>query len=140
MHAGSDPTAAFQSATWKVISDPSMVDGLVMEALRSEFGEDKRLAAPKEPFEATDIVSGRPSRRFLLAGQAQASWFIAYEHGGFGHHIHLVVFDASGTSPTIQLSLSGSAGKHNDIVGWRVSLKDLNAAVTDGRLSTSDDF
>ncbi len=133
-----DRTATFLSRAWAVTSDPAKVDRSVMQALLDFFPSDKRLASPKDPFDATDVVSGRPTRRFLLAGEAQSCWFVAYEHGGRGHHIHLVVFDTSPSKPSVQFAATGSAGVHDDIAGWQV----LRAAVTGRQLREliSDEF
>lgn len=83
-----DRTATFLSPAWEVVADPARVDASVMKALLEFIPTDQQLALPNEPFDATDIVSGRPTRRFLLAGKTQSGWFVAYEHGGRGHHMH----------------------------------------------------
>ncbi len=54
-----------------------------------------RLAGPGEPFRATDvIIDDRPSRRLVLVARASGDvdlWVVCYEHGGRGHHYHIVV-------------------------------------------------
>ena len=129
-----DRTAAFLSPAWELVTDSAKVDAPVTQALLEFIPTDKPLAARDEPFEATDIVSDRPTRRFLLAGKAVSRWFVAYEHGGRGHHIHLVVFDTAAAKPAVQFAATGTAGKHDDIAGWRVSLQELRAAVTSREL------
>ena len=54
-----------------------------------------------EAFRATDVVlSGDPPpRRFLAAGISPSGSFVAYEHGGRGHHYHLVLFGAEAPDP-----------------------------------------
>jgi len=117
------------------------IDGLhpeVKSELLKRFGEDKRLAAPGEPFNATDVIDGRPSRRLLLAGRSGTMQFVAYERGGRGHHVVLVVFDTARRHPEIRLLARGSPGKHNDIRGWRLSLEDLRTAAKLGSLTVDD--
>lgn len=109
--SGDDPAATgallFLSSPWVQVRAPADVDPAVLQAFTGRFGGDKRLAGPGEPFEATDVVSGRPSRRFLLAGHAEARWFVAYERGGRGHHIVLAVFDSRTAPPTPALVARG---------------------------------
>ena len=137
-----DRTAEFLLPAWQPILDPAVVDRSVMKALLDFIPTGKRLASPGESFEATDLVSGLPSRRFLLAGTAQSRWFVAYEHGGRGHHIHLVVFDTVSSTPAVRFAASGRAGVHDDLVGWHVSLSELKAAVSSRELReiVSDEF
>jgi hypothetical protein len=53
-----------------------------------------------EPFSATDVRNGdAPQRRFLAAGTAASGAFVAYEHGGIGHHYHLLLFGAEAPEP-----------------------------------------
>ena len=54
-----------------------------------------------EPFRATDVVLGGdpPPRRFLAAGTSRSGSFVAYEHGGRGHHYHLVLFGPEAPNP-----------------------------------------
>jgi hypothetical protein len=129
---------AFLSTAWTVVQDPADVLPRVMRALTAKFGDDQRLAGPGAPFEGSDLVSGKPTRRFLLAGKAEALWFIAYEHGGIAHHIVVAVFDASHDPPTPGMLAVGTAGVHNDIRGWRVSLDDLKKGLTKGTLTAAD--
>lgn len=50
------------------------------------------MANPNEGFDATDVVSGKPSRRLIIAGHSSKCDFVCYEHGGIGYHLHLVIF------------------------------------------------
>jgi len=62
-----------------------------------------------EPFNATDVAgkSDPPRRRFLVAGTSASGSFVAYEHGGRGHHYHLVLFGAEAPEPQRLASCSG---------------------------------
>jgi hypothetical protein len=128
----------FLSTPWAVVQNPVDVSPGVMRALAAKLGDDQRLAGPGAPFEGSDLVSGKPARRFLLAGKADASWFIASEHGGIAHHIVVAVFDASHDPPTPGMLAVGTAGIHNDIRGWRVSLDDIKKGLTKGTLTAAD--
>jgi hypothetical protein len=50
------------------------------------------MANPNEEFDATDVATGRPSRRLIIAGHSSQCDFVCYEHGGMGYHLHFVVF------------------------------------------------
>ena len=136
--SASTPAESFLASRWTQVTAPANVDPAVLRALTGRFGKDKRLAGPGEPFEATDVESGRPSRRFLLAGCDKGKWFVAYERGGRGHHVVLAIFDSRATPPTPSLLARGSAGSHDDVVGWRVTIDELKAAVKTGRLTLID--
>src|SRR4030095_3386022 len=116
----------------------SEIQPAVLSALQSRFGEDSRLANPGEPFDATCLVSGKPSRRLVLAGHYEARWFVAYEVGGFLHYLVLAVFDAEPQPPQPVLLAQASAGKHDDRHGWRASLEDLRKALKKGRMALAD--
>jgi hypothetical protein len=47
---------------------------------------------PNEGFDATDVVTGKASRRLIVAGHSSKCDFVCYEHGGYGYHLHLVIF------------------------------------------------
>ncbi len=66
-----------------------------------------QLANPNEKFDATDLTSGKPSRRLIAAGHSAKCDLVCYEHGGAGYHIHLVVFnsDKRGTQRVFEGSL-----------------------------------
>ena len=70
------------------------LDGAVSEALARRIGP---MAAAGEPYQATDVVlDDLPWRRFVVAGVSAQSpdiWLVCYEHGGIGHHHHLILFE-----------------------------------------------
>ena len=67
-----------------------------------------------EAFNATDVVgkSDPPTRRFLVAGSSPSGSFVAYEHGGVGHHYHLVLFGSEAPEPH---RLAACAGIYLDL-------------------------
>ena len=74
------------------------------------------MANPTEKFDATDIDTGKPSRRLIVAGHSSRCDFVCYEHGGIGYHLHLVIFS------------NGSVGTHRIFEGRM--LKDAKDAAT----------
>jgi hypothetical protein len=50
------------------------------------------MANPNEGFDATDVDTGKASRRLIVAGHSSKCDFVCYEHGGMGYHLHLVIF------------------------------------------------
>ncbi len=135
--ASSDEVQLFETLGWATVTSIQTIDTEVVAALRSRMGADPRISDPGGPFNPTDVVTGEPTRRLLVAGRAGTRWFVAYEHGGRGHHIILVVFDkgATGLNPT--LLARGNAGKH-DRTGWHVSLADLRIALKSGAMTQDD--
>jgi hypothetical protein len=139
------PTEAtfFRSANWVVVNSLREVNPTVVEVLRDRIGRDDRLADRGEPFDATCIVAGHPSRRLVLAGYTGSRWFIAYEVGGRAHHIVLVTFEMTETAPTITMLARGSPGEHDDERGWQLNLEEIRDALLSGSLrldDTSEDY
>ncbi len=62
--------------------------------LRRPLTREMLIAEPNEPYQATDIVQhDRPERRFVFAGVGVGvGSFVFYEHGGIGHHLHVMFF------------------------------------------------
>jgi hypothetical protein len=133
------PAPGVPGANWVTFQSVKQIPRAVLEALQSRFHGDSRLADRDEPFDATDLASGRPRRRFVLAGRSGSEWFLAYEHGGRGHHLDLVVFDLRAGSPRPVLAASLGVGRHDDRGGWRVTLADLLPTLTGARGKFIDD-
>lgn len=70
-----------------------------------------------------------PSRRLVVAAQTSDRWFIHYEHGGVGHHSHLVVY------------LKAPGGWRLAYAGWASyeyhTLKDLRGALEAHKFESS---
>lgn len=143
--AGSDVLAAksraawerFQHAEWSTVRSLAQVPSEVMAGLRSRLGDDPRIADTGEPFDATDTITGLPTRRLVLAGHAASDWFIVYEQGGRGHHLVFVDFE---TAPRVRpvLLARGSAGVHDDVTGWQLDLPALRRGLEAGGLQWGD--
>ncbi len=117
---------------WVTVRNPKQIPDSVLNALLSHFVDDRRLADRSEPFNATDIGSTLPSRRLVLAGHSRTEWFVAYEHGGRGHHLDLVVLDVRGAVVRTVLSTSLNAGTHDDRTAWRLELTDVLPMLSNG--------
>jgi hypothetical protein len=124
----------FRDATWTEVRQLADVAPGVLLALRERIGKDSRIADVGGAFDATDVVTGKPRRRLVVAGHSDERWFICYEHGGRGHHLVLVMFAPSGGTLRPVLLARGGAGKHDDIHGWQVGLEDLRRALRRGQL------
>src|SRR4030095_5430847 len=59
----------FQATNWSLVRTLRDVAPEIGQGLRSRFGKDDRLANVGETFDATDVLSGRPRRRVVLAGR-----------------------------------------------------------------------
>jgi hypothetical protein len=127
----------FQETKWVVTRSLKEVNPEVVRALKVRFGRDGRFADHGEPFEAGDVVSGKPPRRLVLAGRSGRRSFVAYEVGGRGHHLVLVVFEV-GTPPQVVLLARGEAGEHDDQSDWEVDLEELREGLRTRRLYVED--
>src|SRR5690349_2779460 len=84
---------AFLEAHYQPIESVRELPPALAAALRQHL-HDTPIADRGEPFNASDVRSedDPPTRRFLAAGTSPSGSFIAYEHGGLGHHYHLLMF------------------------------------------------
>ena len=135
--SGSDAIDRFVKAEWVLVAELADVSPVVLAALQSRLGSDQPMAARGEPFEATDVVSGEmPSRRFVLAGRNGTDWFVAYEQGGYSHHLVLATFTVGETDAEVTLLARDQVGTHDDsALGWRVTLDELRDALSEGSLA-----
>jgi hypothetical protein len=129
--------AKFQEFKWTVTRSLREVNPEAVRALKARFGSDDRLADHGEPFEASDLVSGKPQRRLVLAGHSGRRWFVVYEVGGRGHHLVLAVLDV-GTLPQVVMLARGQAGVQDDVSGWELDLEDVRDALRTRRLYPED--
>lgn len=91
----------FRRSDFSLVESKSEIPSIVLMRFSSLCG-NCTLADIGQPFNATDLVGedDLPARRLLAAGVHDRLWFIAYEHGGRGHHSHFVMFkiDDNGVS------------------------------------------
>ena len=60
------------------------------------------VANPLLPYNVTDVVNcGLPMRRLKFGGISERIIFVFYEHGGRGHHFHLVIYRANDIDTTV---------------------------------------
>jgi hypothetical protein len=80
------------------------LDSTVREELGSRIEEP--MAAAGEPYQSTDVVFDHlPWRRFVVAGVSTLSpklWLLCYEHGGIGHHHHLILFELENGAASVR--------------------------------------
>lgn len=111
---------------WVTVRKLKQIPEPVLNVLLSHFNDNRQLADQSEPYNATDTRSPLPSRRLVLAGHRGTEWFVAYEHGGRGHHLDLVVLDVRGTVVKSMFSQSLlNVGTLDDRTGWRLELADI---------------
>jgi hypothetical protein len=142
--AGSEVRAAksrlawerFQHAAWSTVRSLQAVSPQVLEGLRSRL-EDPRIADVGEPFDATDIRTGLPIRRLVLAGHAALDCFIVYEQGGRGHHLVFVDFEMAPRLRPVLLA-TGTAGVHDDVKGWQLDVPALAHGLEAGSMQWGD--
>ena len=89
-----EPVAPLSREHLTLVHTVDAIDRDILSMLNKQFHGVRRLANPKERYEATDQISDAslPSRRLILAGLAPNCSFVAYEHGGRGYHLHFIVF------------------------------------------------
>ena len=91
--------------SFKTVSSIRALDASVKTELERRVKDP--IADAGEPFQSTDLfIANLPRRRFAVAGVSDVSprfWVACYEHGGLGHHFHVVVFSAAdGTAMVVK--------------------------------------
>ena len=82
----------------KRINKAEKIQSNVSNTLYEKFAGEK-LANPDEKFNPSDVIDDNlPQRRLVFAGNSSNSWFVCYEHGGYGLHCHLIIFSIERTS------------------------------------------
>jgi hypothetical protein len=81
------PLTALSGRDVRVATRLREIEPGAVAALKRQFRDtDRRLADRSAGFEATDAIGPEnfPQRRLVLAAYAGDTWFIHYEHGGWG--------------------------------------------------------
>jgi hypothetical protein len=123
----------FRDATWSEVRRLADIDRDVLRDLQERFGKGSAFADVGGPFDATDVRTGKPTRRLVVAGRAGERWFICYEHGGRGYHLVLVVYDTTARARPVLLA-RGGAGNPDHSRGWHLGVEDLRRALRSGEL------
>jgi hypothetical protein len=80
------------------------------KAIRDDILRGGAIAEAGDKFTSTDAVTdpSLPTRRFVLAGESQGSWFVWIDHGGFGRHYHVLgympVYEGKAQTPRPMLA------------------------------------
>ena len=134
-----DPVSAFRAASWTPVATFAEFPEHITEALAARFGPDDPIAERGGEFEPTDVVSGAPSKRFVIGGQEDELWFVALEQGGYVHQLVLVVVRDGPDGASVTLVARGTAGHHGRASdGWSVTVDELRTALADGTLRVED--
>jgi hypothetical protein len=84
--------AAFRRAEFRIVAKQEELPDEVKAAF-SSYVKGEVVADPGRKWQATDVVSEPPlaRRRLVLAGVGKNLAFLAYEHGGVGKHVHVIL-------------------------------------------------
>ena len=77
------------AVTWEKDVPPVLV-----QALKKAAGEGE-LSPPGGPFNAIDVMDGRPHERVMFAWHSGSRWAVAIEQGGFAYYNRVFAFDLS---------------------------------------------
>jgi len=124
----------FVDAQWTEVQRLKDVDAAVLGDLYPRIGGADWISDRGGPFQAGDIRTGEPMRRFVLGGRSSDRWFVCYEQGGLGHHLVLVIFDTTGGKARPVLLARGGTGKHDDRSWSRLNVKQLRRALHLGQM------
>jgi hypothetical protein len=86
--------SAFLATDYRPIASLTGLPAPLAAALREEL-HGESIADRGQSFQVGDVRLDPPlpDRRFVAAGVAGDRWFVAYEHGGLGHHYHLLLYE-----------------------------------------------
>ena len=98
------PLSEFAAAPVERVAGLDALPGPVRALLAAQVPGE---ISPKGgPFNPSDVLDGKPERRLLDAGRTGALYFVLYEHGGIGHHVHLLLVRSDGGSAELAASLA----------------------------------
>lgn len=66
----------------------------VVQALKKAAGAGE-ISAPGGPFNAIDVMDGRPDKRVMFVWHSGSRWVVATEQGGFAYYNRVFAFDLS---------------------------------------------
>lgn len=123
----------FLSTDYQVVYKTEEIQSNILNALYEKFA-GKKIANPDEEFNPTDVIYDEniPQRRLVFAGSSSNSWFVCYEHGGYGYHCHLIIFSTE--KEKVQIMFNGSHFYKPQ------NLKQLKQWVSDGKFDQSYDW
>ena len=100
------------------------IDKQVFSALKHKLRDDSRIAEPGQPFQKSDVVSGKPLpwRRLVFAGHLSDLWIVCCEHGGIGYHHDLFVLSQQGSQWKLVFTCQGFM-KEGTLPGLRTALQ-----------------
>lgn len=115
---------AFRRAEFRIVAKQEELPPEVRTAVASYLQNDS-LADPGRKWNATDAAADPklPRRRLALAGSGKTSAFVAYEHGGVGKHLHLLLLALDGGKATVSYACTGLPVVPLNLDGLRVAVR-----------------
>lgn len=128
----------FRDLEWTAIPNLAGVDPAVRQEFESRFGKSAGLVDRGEPFRSGDLGDGRPSRRFVSAGQSGRWRFLCWEQGGFARSLNLAMFETAAGEARLVMLAHGTGGMRDAAGQWKGSVSELKASLKAGRLPVED--
>jgi len=112
------------------------IPGFIKKNLKCWKKRKFRIANPGKPYNDTDyIVRDLPRRRMNYLGLDNSYVILSYDHGGLGHHQHILIFRIEKKEIKEFYSLYGNANSNEELVILLNYLKDKKEV-----LNNSDEF
>jgi hypothetical protein len=115
--------------------DASKIPRSVKREIKRYYKVRFVLANPNEKYQSTDVVVGWHAlreRRLIFWARCVNDFVLIYEHGGYGHHIHIILFSVVGDSFRVVKNLY--------IAQKPKSLEDIKSALTSKTVDSLDHF
>ncbi len=67
----------------------------IKHEIKSRYDRRFVMANSNQKYQATDVIDGhmKKERRLVFWTKCEEGYILAYEHGGYGHHAHVMLFD-----------------------------------------------
>ena len=91
----------------------------IKRALKCKANNKFRIANPDKPYNAGDaIIKNWPRRKINYIGLNKNYLILSYEHGGFGHHSHTLIFKYNKKNIEKVYSLIASAKSKEETISY----------------------
>src|SRR5688572_21947428 len=80
-----------ESDTFHVYKTKNEIPRLLIRTLNS-WDKEFSIVSSGDPYQATDMVTGKPSRQLIAIFKNERHFIMTYNHGGRGRHTHIMYF------------------------------------------------
>lgn len=110
------------------------IPGFIKKNLKCWNKGEFRIANPNKPYNAGDaVIKNWPRRRLNYLGLNASYIIVSYDHGGYGHHQHILIFNLVNKNIKEVYNLHGNVSSAEELIGVLTYLKDQTGVFINSR-------